>query len=64
MTSEEIAEVVSFINAFETFKAVERMKEWLQNSLEPEQRKLIESALAAIEKEYDEDKAIEILTAV
>ena len=62
ITPEEIAEVVSFLEAFETPKAVEKMKEWLQNSLELEQRRLIESALAAIEKEYDEDKAIEMLT--
>ena len=62
ITPEEITEVVTFIDAYETPKAVERMKEWLQNSLKPEQQVLIESALAAIEEEYDEDKAIEILT--
>ena len=62
ITPEEIAEVVSLIDAFETQKAAERMKEWLQSALNPEQRMLIESALAAIEEEYDEDKAIEILT--
>ena len=62
ITSKEITEVVSLIDAYKTPKAVERMKEWLQNSLKPEQRMLIESALAAIEEEYDEDKAIEILT--
>ena len=62
ITPEEIEEVVSFLDAYETEKAVERIKGWLQNSLQLEQRLLIESALAAIEKEYDEDKAIEILT--
>ena len=62
ITPEEIAEVVSWIDAFETPKAKEKMKEWLQNPLKPEQRTLIENALAAIEKEYDEDKAMEILT--
>ena len=54
-------EIASFIEFYETPRAVERMKELLQSSLEPKQRKVIEDALAAIEKEYDEDKAIEIL---
>ena len=64
VTPEEIAEVVSLIDEYETIKATVKMREWLKNSLKPEQRMLIESALAAIEKEYDEDKAIEILTTV
>ena len=59
---EEIAEAVSWIDAFETEKATEKMKEWLEKPLVPEQRTLISDALTAIEEEYDEDKAIEILT--
>ena len=59
---EEIEEVVSWIDAFETEKATEKMKEWLEKPLVPEQRTLISDALAAIEEEYDEDKAIELLT--
>ena len=64
ITPEEIAGVISLIDEYETIKATVKMREWLQNSLVPEQRMSIERALAAIEKEYDEDKAIEILTTI
>ena len=63
ITPEELEGIVSLIDEYETIKATAKMREWLQNSLNPEQRTMIESALSAIEKEYDEDKAIEILTA-
>ena len=62
VTAKEIEEVAAWIDAFETQKAAERMKGWLKEPLEPEQRRRITGALAAIEKEYDEDKAIGILT--
>ncbi|MCH5255044.1 MAG: response regulator [Lachnospiraceae bacterium] len=61
VTSEEIAEVISWIDTYETEKATTKMREWLQKPLKKEQHTLITNALAAIEKEYDEDKAIEIL---
>ena len=62
ITPEEIEEVVSLIGDYETIKATVKMRKWLENSLKPEQRRIIESALAAIEKEYDDDKAVEILS--
>ena len=62
VTPEEIAEVVLWLDTFETIKAEEKMKEWLQNPLNPEQRTLIANALAATEKAFDYNKAIEILT--
>ncbi|MCH5250697.1 MAG: response regulator [Lachnospiraceae bacterium] len=61
ITPDDIAEVISWIDDFETIKAEEKMKEWLQNSLNPEQRTLISDALAAAEKEFNYEKAIEIL---
>ncbi|MCH5257811.1 MAG: response regulator [Lachnospiraceae bacterium] len=61
VTPEEIAEVILWLDDFETIKAEEKMKEWLQNPLKPEQQTLIKNALTAAEKEYDYEKAIEIL---
>lgn len=61
VTPEEIAEVISWLDEFETEKAEGKMKEWLQNPINPEQRTIISNALTASEKEFDYDKAIEIL---
>ena len=61
VTPEEIAEVISWLDEFETAKAEEKMKEWLQNPLSPEQRTIITNALAASEDEFDYEKAVEIL---
>ena len=62
VSPEEIAEVISWLDEFETAKAEEKMKEWLQKPLNPEQRALITNALSASENEFDYDKAVEILT--
>ncbi|MCH5255904.1 MAG: response regulator [Lachnospiraceae bacterium] len=61
ITQEEIAEVVSWLDAFESIKAEEKMKEWLQKPLKPGQQMLISDALSAAEKEFNYEKAIEIL---
>ena len=62
VTPEEIAEVITWLDEFETTKAEDKMKEWLLNPLNPEQRTLISNALTASEKEFDYEKAIEILS--
>ena len=61
VTPEEIAEVISWLDEFETAKAEEKMREWLQNPINPEQRTLITNALSASEDEFDYEKAIKIL---
>ena len=58
---EEIAEVISWLDEFETTKAEEKMKEWLLKPLNQEQRTLITNALSASEDEFDYEKAVEIL---
>ena len=59
---EEIAEVITWLDEFETTMAEEKMKEWLLKPLNPEQRTLITNALEASEKQFDYEKAIDILT--
>ncbi len=61
ITREELDEVAEWLDAFQTDKAVERLKEWLEQRLEPEMHQKIRDALLALEEEFDEDKAIEIL---
>ena len=61
VTPEEIAEVITWLDEFETTKAEDKMKEWLLNPLNPEQRTVISNALTASEKEFDYEKAIRIL---
>ncbi|MCH5260122.1 MAG: hypothetical protein J1F18_10225, partial [Lachnospiraceae bacterium] len=62
VTPEEIDEVISWLDEFETTKAEEKMKEWLLKPLNQEQRTLITNALSASEDEFDYEKAVEILT--
>ena len=58
---EEIAQVVQWLDTFQTEPAVNQLKEWLEKPLEPETHRKLRDALLAIEEEFDEDKAIEIL---
>lgn len=61
ITREELGRVAAWIDSFETEKAVAQLKEWIQYPLEPEIFERIRSALIALEDEYDDDRAMEIL---
>ncbi len=61
IAQEELDEVVDLLDRFQTDDATERLKEWLGSPLQPEMYEKIKNALLAIEEEYDEDKAMDIL---
>ena len=54
-------ETVALIDGFEEEKAVEIIKELLDNNLETKQRAILNEALIAIEQNYDADKAAELI---
>ncbi len=58
---EKLKEIVSLIDEFEEEKAVEIMKELLNNNLERKDTDILNEALIAIEKDYDADKAAELI---
>ena len=61
LPKENLLEIVEQIDAFQPEEAVQRMKEWLGRPLGQKTRQRLEEAVSAIEDEYDEDKAIELL---
>lgn len=61
LPQERLDEMAALIDAFQTKDAVNKIKEWLKNPLRSGRRQLLEDVLSAIEDEYDEDKAIELL---
>ncbi len=58
---EELAEVIQWLDVFQTQQATDRMKEWLAKPLHPQVHDKIRNALLAVEEEFDEEKAISIL---
>lgn len=63
LTESELANAAALLEAFETDTALELLKTWIISPLEPSVHALIKNALIAIEDEFDEDKAIELLKA-
>ncbi len=61
ISPEDFEAAASLIDDFETEKALEMLNQWLKNNLRQDERKRIKSAVMALEKEFDEEKAIEIL---
>ena len=61
LTENDLAKAVAFLEDFETGKAVDLLKTWIAGPLEPSMHERIKNALIAIEDEFDEDKAIELL---
>ena len=57
----KLDEAAALIDDFETEEAAERIREWLNSPLKTDMRRRLEEVLWAIEKEFDEDKAIELL---
>ena len=61
LSQSDLAEAVALLEDFETDKAIEKLKTWLGNPLEQSMHKRIKDALIALEDEFDEDKAMELL---
>ena len=53
--------MIKLLDEFQTPQATEQIKAWLEQPLEPEMHQKLRDAVLAIEEEFDEDKAIEIL---
>ena len=61
LSQSDLENVASLLENFETDRALEQLKEWIGSPLEQEMYELIKSVLIALEDEFDEDKAIELL---
>ncbi|WWR16970.1 ATP-binding protein [Lachnospiraceae bacterium JLR.KK008] len=61
LPQEKLDEVAALIDDFKTEAAVRQIKEWLKSPLHPDMRQRFTDVLAAIEDEFDEDKAIGLL---
>ena len=63
LSPQELEEAAFLIEKFQTDEALARMNEWLDMPLGSAQHKLVKDAVDAIEDEFDEDKAMELLRA-
>ena len=61
LPQESLDEMAELIDDFKTDEAADQIKEWLKNPLHQDMRRRLTDVLAAIEDEYDEDKAIWLL---
>ena len=62
LPQERLGELAALIDDFKTQEAVDQIREWLHRPLQQDMKRLLTDALAAIEDEFDDDKAILILT--
>lgn len=61
LSGSDLENVAALLEDFETGQAVGQLKEWLRSPLEPSLRDFIQDVLTALEDEFDEEKAIELL---
>ena len=61
LSQEKLNEVAALIDDFKTDAAVRQIKEWLKSPLPQDMKQRFMDILVAIEDEFDEDKAIELL---
>lgn len=61
LTEQDLSNAAALLEDFETEQAVTLLKAWIGSSLEPSMHERIKNALIAIEDDFDEDKAIELL---
>lgn len=61
LSESDLETVALLLDDFETQKAIEQLKEWIQKPLEQPMYERIKNVLTALEDEFDEDKAIELL---
>ena len=62
LPQERLGELAALIDDFKTQEAVDQIREWLHRPLPQDMKRLLTDALAAIEDEFDDDKAIMLLT--
>lgn len=61
LSESDLETVALLLDDFETQKAIEQLKDWIQKPLEEPMYERIRNVLTALEDEFDEDKAIELL---
>lgn len=61
LTESDFEKAASYLDDFETDKALAQLREWIGSPLEPAARERIRNVLIALEDEFDEDKAIALL---
>ena len=61
LSQNDLEQVAALLDDFKTDEAIIQLKEWISSPLETELHNLIKNALIALEDEYDEDKAIDLL---
>ena len=61
LSEDDLETVAALLDEFETQQAIERLQEWIQKPLEPSMHERIKNVLIALEDEFDEDKATELL---
>lgn len=61
LSESDLETVALLLDDFETQKAIEQLKDWIQKPLEQPMYERIKNVLTALEDEFDEDKAIELL---
>ncbi|MCM1267730.1 MAG: response regulator [Bacteroidales bacterium] len=61
LTQDDLEKAAALLDDFETKEAIGQLKEWLANPLVPKMREKLQSALEALEDEFDEEKAITLL---
>lgn len=61
LSQDRLDEMAALIDDFKTDAAVEQIKEWLKSPLHQDMKRRLTDVLAAIEDEYDDDKAIGLL---
>lgn len=61
ISREELDEVIALLDEYQTPQAAGRLKGWLEKPLEPKMHRRLRDALLAIEEEFDEERAMEIL---
>lgn len=61
LPQEKLDEMASLIDDFKTDAALNQIKEWLKSPLHQDMKQRLLDVLSAIEDEFDEDKAIELL---
>ncbi|MCH5281851.1 MAG: response regulator [Lachnospiraceae bacterium] len=61
LSQKDLDQVVALLDDFETAQAIEQLHEWIDQPLEQEMHARVKEALIALEDEFDEYKAINLL---
>ncbi len=61
LSREELDKAAQLIDDFKTDEAADQIKKWLLSPLKKDMKQLLTDVLAAVEDEFDEDKAVSLL---